>query len=284
MIALATSLLAALVAAPDRAELKAKPGGTIRFDYGAPAWQDRFEEQIVEGLSWRLSAGSENRLDTKAALVFEDTVVFPGKYNVGALCRGEPEWDLVFHHDGVHYGNGPHSGMVNLEGTTLPDGERAKKLEIDFAQEQGTYRLDIRFGKRALSTPFRTAATKAVKGKAGRHAFTSTFLLRDDIEEMNRLLDESEITIARIESKQLEHAVRVRIRGGDAVEAVYEREDPRRADVFVDGVVSPAKRPSAVVQHAVVKDGDGPALEFTIGDNTYRYPLPEKLFERREVP
>ena len=267
-----------LVPAPDRAELKAKPGGSVRFDYGAPRWQDAFEEQITEGLSWRLSASAENRLTTKAALLFEEAVVFPGTYNVGALCRAEPDWDLVFHHDGIHYGNGPHAGMFSLEATRLPTDEATEKLEISFSRDDDAYRFDIRFGSRALSTPFQTAAVKTVRGKVGKYGFTSSYLVREDLQEVATRLDEDEITLARIESKHLEHPVRVRLRDGGMVEVVLEREDPRRADLFIEGTSHPLKRPTKAVGHTVSSGAKAAVMAFQIGATEYRFELPERVF------
>lgn len=279
---LLTLLFLFAIPSPDSTEIKARPGGKVKIQYGAAVWKDEWEERIFDGMIWRLSASNPNRAEVNAGLIFDDAVVFPGEYNLGLVCRNTEEWDLVFHNDGLNWNAGPCEALTSFQLKSLEDKEAAKNLTIEMEEEQDGYLMRIVLGRRLLEKPFRTSATKTAKGKVGKHAFTSAYLEREDIERVSELIDEDEVCVARIESKSLESPLRCYLRGGEIAElAIWPSEDTK-APLFLEGVMQKAQTPSKKIRHSIRGGTETAELEFIVGENAYVFDLPVTLFEKKK--
>jgi len=294
-MSLTGALALALTLPASTAELKASPGGKIRIDYGAAQWQEAWEERIFDGMIWRLSAGSENRAVIEAGIIFDDAVVFPGRYNIGLANRGVDEWGLVFHNDGLNWNAGPREAETMFIREWLDEKDLVPRLTIELgprAPTTGTqetepnddpYQWTIDLGPRHLTKSFRTCEADSAKGKVGKHAFTVSWMARADLDRVNVLLEDDEVLVARIESKALKYPARAALRGGDPPElAIWPAED-YRAPLFLEGQPGEAKSPSKRIELSVKSGKKVATLQFTVADKTYTFELPPKLFEKSKL-
>ena len=267
-------------AAPDQADLSAQPGGKISIRYGAPTWKPEWDSQIVDGMIWRLGSNPPTTLSTQAGLIFEDCVIFPGEYNLGVICRNSEEWDLVVHHDGLNYLNGPHEGLVRFLLQTLPEEQASQRLQIGLERAEQHYLMRITLGRRNLEKAFLTAPGKSLKGKVGKHKFTSTYLERTDLEAVAEKLVEDEVCVCRIDSPDLKHPVRAFLRGGELVELMIEPAEGWRAPLSLKGQSGPAKTRAKKLVHALESGKDSAQLTFTVAELSYHFDLPAALFAK----
>lgn len=284
MLLFRTTVLLSVALAPlaqaDQTRLKAKPGGQITIRYGAPSWREEWEDQIVDGMIWRLGSNPPTTLETKAGLIFDDTVIFPGNYNLGIICRNSEEWDIVAHSDGLEYKAGPHHGMTSFELDQLPAEKASQRLEIELTQGSPQHSMRITLGRRNLVKAFRTAVGKTTKGKVGKHAFTSTWLERTDLEELEKAVVEDEVCVCRIDSKDLTYPVRAYLRGGESAELMIRKAEDWRAPLVLEGRVRSAQNEARSLTHTIRSGKESALLGFAVGDQVYEFDLPARLFEK----
>ncbi len=275
--------VAVLLFAPlffEKAELSAKPGGKVKIDYNPPVWSDKFESQIVSGLDWRLGSGSATTMDTEAGLVFDDFVVFPGEYNLGATCLGSDAWDLVFHHDGQFITHKTVEGKVHCKAESLPPKKLAKKLSIEMPKaKDGGYEFIATFGTHTFKAPFTTAKAQVAKGKCVKSLFAATWLELADSESMEQKLEKG-ACVARIESKDLEAPVRVVLHAGDkpTLELVPGKEGA--SPITVDGTKAKAAAKAPSLACAVTSGEQNATFAFTIGESQYSFPVGPEVFDK----
>lgn len=268
--------------APDTSELKAKPGGKVTIKYGAPTWKPEWEDQIVEGMIWRLGSNPPTTISTQAGLIFDDAIVFPGDYNLGIVCKNFEEWDLVVHNDGLNYNAGPCEARTSFPLVWLDEKDAHDRLVLEVKKaDDGGYRFVIGLGRRHLEKPFKTAPARTLKAKIGKYAFTSTYLERTDLEEMARLVDEGALTVAKIESKSLAHAMRCVLGGGETPELwIWPPNEILQAPLRIQGQSGNAQTKSDKLLHTIEGGRDAATFEFVVGETSYHFDVPIRLFER----
>ncbi|MFG0320183.1 MAG: hypothetical protein ACF8XB_23120 [Planctomycetota bacterium JB042] len=285
--------LLALTLPAATAELNAKPHGRIKVDYGAAQWQEAWEERIFDGMIWRLSAANPNRAVIEPALLFDDAVVFPGTYNLGLAHRGDDQWGLVFHSDGLNWNAGPCEAETRFVREWLEEEDLVPRLTIDLSRRRPTtgdgdantdpYQWTVDLGPRHLTKSFRTARAAAVKGKVGKHRFTFTTVEREDLDAVRRELEEDEVVVARVESKSLELPARAHLRAGETCRLVIWRGEDWAAPLFLDGQAGKAQKPSEHLDLSIESGRDAATLTFTVGEDAYVFDLPPKLFEKKSL-
>ncbi len=285
MIAIWTAfLLLGPALAPDTAELKAKPGGKVTIKYGAPTWRPEWEDQIVEGMIWRLGSNPPTTISTQPGLIFDDAIVFPGDYNLGIICRSAEAWDLVVHRDGLNYNAGPYEARTSFPLVWLDEKEAHPRLALEMKKTDDGYVFVIGLGRRHLEKPFRTAPSRTLKAKIGKHAFTSTYLERTDVEEMARLIEEEGLCVAKVESKSLSHPMRCVLGGGETTELwIWPPPEVLLAPLRIEGQIGEAKAKSDELVHTIASGRETATFEFVVGRTSYHFDVPIRLFERTPV-
>lgn len=282
LVRILTLALAPLLGTPagaDTTELKARPGGKVVIQYGSPMWQEAWEDQIVDGMIWRLGSNPPTTIETDAGLVFDDTIVFPGEYNLGIVCVGADAWDLVVHTDGLNWNNGPCAARTRFPVTWVEEKEAARRLLIEMKKGKEEHVFRIALGRRHLAKPFRTFAARTLKAKVGRHGFTSTYLLRTDLEQVAQQVAADEVCVARLESKSLRQPLRCFLRGGENIQlAVWPEGDG--APLFLEGQTGAPKTTSETLLHEVEGGRESAVLVFVVGETTYHFDLPVEPFDR----
>lgn len=262
------------------AELVAKPGGKIKVIHGNPVWNDAFTEQMKPGLNWRLGSNGPTTLDTEAGLIFDDAIVFPGKYNLGLLCENAGSYVLVVHNDGQNYGNGPCEAKATFRISALDKKKFAKALTIDFGRdpEKKGYQFQIDFGPHRVSQSFITAKAKTAKGKTGAIPFTATYLEWTDLGAFKKTVEEGEVCVARLEgkAKQPMRAI-LSVRGEPSLRFVLDGEESSHASVT--GTSEQPKTVSTTLGLAFADDAGKAKATFTAGDVNYVFVIDEKPFE-----
>jgi hypothetical protein len=280
---LALASLLPLVAGAGNAEIKTKPGGKVTATFGSPSWRDEIESQMKPGTVWRLGSNAATTLKTEGALVFDDCAIFPGEYNLGLRCKNDEQWSLIFHHDGPFYGNERNSGETTFTKTRLDEKQASKLLTMDLEpdrENKGAYLFRITFGPHRVEKPFTTARTKDVKAKAGKHKFTTTWLLLDDMEALAAQLEKNDVWVARLESPSLvKGPLKAQLRGGSEVQLILtdERENavPRR----ITGQSGGAEKESKALELSIAGGDDKAVLTFVAGATSYVFELPADVFE-----
>jgi hypothetical protein len=283
-------VLLALLLAPEIVETKVDPGGKMSFDYGRPTWHEELDTWFEKDVSWRFGANNPTVWKTDAGLIFGDVVVFPGAYNVGAVrYKDQPgRWLVVFHHDGFVYNGATNSGQVWAEETTVAEKEAAQRFTVEFdpadrsaGAAKGSYVLRATFGARRMELPFRTAAAKTLKGKVGKTPFTATYLERTDLEELAAQIAKGPVGVAQIESKKLEHPVRLLLDAstGTPKLLVADRNgaDPLAPSSTIDGQAGDAPQAKETKEMRLTIDttAERTLLRFDVAGKRYDFELPE---------
>jgi Protein of unknown function (DUF2911) len=261
------------------AELAAKPGGKIKVIHGSPVWREDFASEMKPGLNWRLGSDSATTLTTEGGMLFGDTVIFPGEYNLALVCDAPNEFGIVFHHDGTFYGGQKSEGEAKLTMKQVSGKEVSKALAIDLTKdpELKGYAFRITFGPNRLTSGFETAKAKTTKGKTGTKGFTATYLDRTDVKELKEKLESSDVLVARVERKG-SNPVKLMLRGGATPRLGFVLAGETTPHGSVDGKTEQAKAAATNFQ-LVFSDAEGKAhAVFTVHDTTYAFDLDEKMF------
>lgn len=173
------ALLAVSASAGQSTNFRMPGAGDVKIRYGTPLWRDAFLSQVRPGLSWRLGANGATTLETTAALVWKEGVIFPGTYNLGAEFRSSTAWELVFHADGNFYRGGRRWGRFKLVQTDASTPrEHAKKLQIELAATRGKEAkrarratFAVRFGPKRLEAPVQVVGVGKKRAKAGKTSY-----------------------------------------------------------------------------------------------------------------
>lgn len=272
----AALLLPVVLFAPDQVKLSAKPGGKVTLSYGSPTWRDDFATQIKVNSPWRLGNNDATTMETEAGLVFADAVVFPGTYNVGAMPTSSDAWQLLFHHAGQFPDQKTQEAAPAMKEKEVPKKEFAKKLLIEIVPDKaGGYVFRATFGPRRFEGTFKTAKGKAVKGKAGSVALTSTYLEREDVDQLAESIEKELTPLARLEPKGMDHALRLYVKGGQTptLVAVAPGETPSSPSFQVDGAATESAAPKKVVAHSIENGDAGAKLVFEVGKKVYTFTI-----------
>ena len=201
-----------ILLAPDKAELSAKPGGKVSIEYSSPGWRDEFETMLRPGETWRLGANSATTLTAACGLVFDDVVIFPGEYNLGAAPKGGGRWDLVFHHDGIRFRGESAEGRAALEEVDVGKRDYSKRLDIELQRDKSApkgehlYLFRATFGPKRMEGRFLAPKARSTKAKAGSVRFELTWLERHDVARVAEQLDGAALPVASIAVKGQDRA------------------------------------------------------------------------------
>lgn len=178
------SLLSVAPALVSQAKYQVPGAGQISVRYGMPMYRDALVEQARPGLDWRLGANAPTVMETAAALVLNEGVVFPGTYTLTARCREETMWELRFA-EGVQQGQasrdrtGPALPSLPLPRTRMEkEQEHTKKLSIEVQRagdrdlaKLGGANFQVRFGPYQLANDFLCVGTVKKSHRIGKTAF-----------------------------------------------------------------------------------------------------------------
>lgn len=262
------------------AELVAKPGGKIKVIHGTPVWNEAFTDQMKPGLNWRLGSNAATTLDTEAGIIFDDGIVFPGKYNLGLLCENAGSYVLVVHNDGQNFQNKSFEAKADFKLTALDKKHFAKALAIDFGRdpEKKGYQFNIDFGPHRVTQSFVTAKAKTAKGKTGAIGFTATYLERTDLADFKKAVEGGEVCVAKFESKSKQPMKAVlSVRGEPTLRFVLEGEASSHASVT--GTSEQPKTVGTVLGLAFADQEGKAKATFSAGDVNYVFTIDEKPFE-----
>jgi len=133
-----------------REELEAAVGSVqVKVEYGRPSLKGRdMLGQAGEGMVWRVGADAATTLTTSAGLRFGDRTLNAGSYVVKARKEAGDAWTLILE-------GGDAAVEVPLESRSLP--ESVELFTILLSGEGGSGSLELRWGQRALATPFAAA-------------------------------------------------------------------------------------------------------------------------------
>jgi hypothetical protein len=262
-------------------EINASPGGKLKIVYGSPTWRDEFASQWQSQRNWRLGSGGATTLDTAGGLIFEDAIVFPGQYNVGLVSGGSDGYQLVFHHDGINYGNGPAEAKAALKHYDLDPKKQAKALEIGFPKnkEGEGYVFTVRFGPNELNAAFTTAKAKTVKGKFKDTATELTFLERADLEALAKTAAAEQIQVAKADAKKGKILRDVMLNAGDEPKLTFLKAGESSSLSFVKGQTRDAAKPGKTMTAAFETSKDGSFFVIGIGPKEYVFPTSEDLMK-----
>ncbi len=279
---------AAIVSTPsasaDRLQTKV-PGGKLQLDYGRPSWHADLEGLMTQDFSWRFGSNSPTVLQTEAGLVFEDLVVFPGTYNLNALfyTSAPGRWLMTFHGDGHWYASKINHGSFWVAEDRLAEEELVRRFTVEFTERDGGHVLRATFGPRRVEAPFRAFATRVVKGKTGRTSFESTYLLREDVDEIEKAIEKRAVGVARVTGKKVAMPLRLLLRGGSTPKLFVcdTRHDAEAAPVAViDGQRSTLAAPVPILSHSVASGKAAAVLTFELGGASYQFELPATVFDQ----
>jgi hypothetical protein len=179
-----------------------------------------FKEELVEqakpGIDWRLGAGGPTIMETTAAVVHVDGVIFPGTYTLTARCRDESRWDLRFVEGQQPARRGPPGEDKGPQLPALPlartllekPQDHTKKLEIDIDRvsdkdkaKLGWAGFQVRFGPHQLASDFLCVGTDKKRGKVGKTGVEIEFLkypLTQEFEDVLLGKGERSLTVAQV--------------------------------------------------------------------------------------
>ncbi len=282
MSTLAFPLVALFLLAPDQVKVNARPGGKMTVDHGTPTWRDEFQTALSPGQAWRLGANGATTWTTEAGLIFDDLVVFPGTYDLAAAPQSDQTWHLIFHHDGNQYRRETGEGHAVLAEAEVSKKEFAKSLTVEIEPDKkagkGVYRFRATFGPRRMEGTFRSAKAKTLKGKVGSERFTSTVLLRTDVDDLAERVANDFVPLARLEvtpRKGDPRSFRVFVKGGDSPALALVPPGGSVGSAATISGQSGGASAAKTVEHSIESTDAGADLVFEVGEHSFHFPVTE---------
>jgi len=188
------------------ARYQPKGTGPTTIKYSAPRYRDELMAQIRPGLEWRMGAGTPTTMETEAAWVWNNDVVFPGTYVLAARCETDTEWTLVVRaSDGAPQrarrgrggrGRGVPSQEFPMARTTIEKkARRTDRMALDVGPAKDKARrkvggslMRVRFGKHQISTAPEILPIVSKKGKL-KEPFELEFVKYHSNERLRKAFD-----------------------------------------------------------------------------------------------
>lgn len=218
--------LACTPALAQSSSLTVPKAGKVEIKHGSVRFRPELYEQARPGMIWRMGSNAATTVETAAALVWANGVVFPGKYDLNARMNDAASWDLIFHRDGRRWQRQTSFGELALKREEMKDKRRhTDALQIAFEntrdkklRKQGGIEFHLRFGPHDAHAPLWALGTGKMKGKIEKTGVQLEVVKLPQAPEFEKLFaadGDTKMPLAKLTFRGNTEGIRLQVEAGE---------------------------------------------------------------------